>query len=58
MVAPTVVSTAPLGAPMSSQDDSTPVRDEVEDGVERCATPVLDETGDDGGSTPVRDEWD
>lgn len=41
------------------EDEGTPVRDEREDEVARCATPVLDEpAGDDGGSTPVRDEWD
>ncbi|XP_067944816.1 pre-mRNA cleavage complex 2 protein Pcf11-like [Watersipora subatra] len=39
-------------------DDGTPVRDEREDDVERCPTPVMDEHSDDGGSTPVRDEWD
>lgn len=41
----------------SGDSDSTPVRDEVQEG-ERCATPVLDEV-DEGGSTPVRDEaWE
>ena len=39
----------------NDDDEGTPVRDEKDDGVERCATPVMDE-GDDGGSTPVRDE--
>lgn len=56
-VTPSSAPTKPPAQPLTEGNgDSTPVRDEVDD-VERCATPVMDEAGEEGGSTPVRDEW-